>query len=44
MQDHFIFKIEGTGALPCKHIVLTALGILRSKIDALVRALPEEDD
>ena len=43
VQDHFIFKVEGTGALPCRHIVLTALQILRGKMDALIRALPEED-
>ena len=40
MQDHFIFKIEGTGALPCKHIVLTALDILMKKMRALNEAVP----
>ena len=39
-QDHFIFKIEGTGALPCNHIVLTALSILMKKVQVLNEAVP----
>ena len=38
-QDHFIFKIEGTGALPCQHIVLTALQILMDKMRQLNEAV-----
>ena len=32
VQDEFLFKVEGTGALDCSTIITTALDILCSKL------------
>ena len=32
LQDEFIFRVEGTGALDCATIVKTALDVLTNKI------------
>lgn len=35
MQDEFIFRVEGTGALDCSTIVIQALDILCNKLRGL---------
>jgi DNA-directed RNA polymerase II subunit RPB3 len=36
-QDQFLFRVEGTGALPADLVVRNALGVLRRKLAALQR-------
>ena len=42
--DEFIFRVEGTGALPVSEVVSKALGILEGKLRTLKEALDEEPD
>jgi DNA-directed RNA polymerase II subunit RPB3 len=45
-QDRFVFRVEGTGALPAAAVVASALDVLKRKLAALqrdVRALLEAD-
>jgi hypothetical protein len=43
LQDEFIFRIEGTGALDCSTIVTTALDILCSKLRNLQYHVNKDD-
>lgn len=42
-QDAFIFRVEGTGALPPEDIVLTALDVLSSKLQTISVELEREN-
>ena len=44
MQDEFIFKVEGTGVLPCAQIVLTSIAILREKLKLINEAIRTEEE
>lgn len=41
-QNTFIFRLEGTGALPLEEVVLMALDILSNKLQTLVAELDRE--
>ena len=42
--DEFVFRVEGTGALPVSEVVSKALGVLEGKLRTLKEALDEEPD
>ena len=44
VQDEFIFKVEGTGVLPCMDIVLMALEILKQKLAVLRAHVKQVED
>ena len=43
-DDEFVFRVEGTGALPVSEVVGKALGVLEGKLRTLKEALDEEPD
>ncbi len=43
MQDKFIFRVEGTGAMPTQDIVVGAIGVLQRKLDTLQSSLASAD-
>ena len=42
LQDMFIFRVEGTGAMPTQQIVLSAIEVLLRKLDTLQQSLASE--
>ncbi len=48
LQDEFLFRVDGTGALDCSTIITTALDILCSKLRNLQYHInmhnPDNDD
>lgn len=43
-QDCFIFKVEGTGVLPCATIVSMAIDILRAKLQLLHTEVQSQEE
>ena len=43
-SDEFVFRVEGTGALPVSEVVSKAMGVLEGKLRTLKEALDEEPD
>jgi DNA-directed RNA polymerase II subunit RPB3 len=41
--DEFLFRIEGTGALRVRDVILGAVGVLQEKLDVVDRALREAE-
>lgn len=40
-RDHFIFSVEGTGAIPARYVVTDALTVLMRKCDTVLKGLNE---
>ena len=43
LQDHFIFTIESTGALPPEDIVRQSIQVIMQKLDTLSSSLESSD-
>lgn len=42
-QDAFVFRVQGTGALPAEDVVLTALDVLGAKLQTISVELEREN-